>query len=138
MALTLNTVNDLLTTSQSMVDEMTNIKENIQQNYNTLEIGISGNTKIKSEIRDLKEEQQKYDTLFEEEESIIQSMGGKTRMQTLQEFILTFFYSSMIIFSFALGIYYYLRTGSSKEMYKVFGFMAFIILVITGFLVRYA
>jgi hypothetical protein len=138
MALTLNTVNDLLTSSQSMVDEMTNIKENIQQNYNTLEIGISGNTKIKSEIRDLKEEQQKYDTLFEEEESIIQSMGGKTRMQTLQEFILTFFYSSMIIFSVALGIYYYLRTGSSKEMYKVFGFMAFIILVITGFLVRYA
>ena len=59
-------------------------------------------------------------------------------MQTLQEFILTFFYSSMIIFSFALGIYYYLRTGSSKEMYKVFGVMAFIILVITGFLVRYA
>ncbi len=138
MPLTLNTVNDLLNTSQTMLNEMNSIKDSITKNHNTLQFGLSGNTKFKSEIRDLKEEQQKYDTLFEEEESLIQSLGGKTRMQTLQEFVLTFFYSGFVIFSFALAIYYYIRTGNSTtEMFKVLGFMAFIGLAISGFLIRY-
>ena len=139
MALTLNTVSNLLERTQLQLDELKNIQQQVRENYGTLDTDLTGKSKIHAEIRDMKEEQEKYDTLFEEEESLLQAMGGKTRMQTLQEFILTYFYTGFVLLSFAFAFHYYIRSGfNKKEMFKVLGLMFFIGLVITGLLIRYA
>jgi hypothetical protein len=138
---TIQNVNDVLVKTQVMIDELTNLEESIRENTKNLQLdsNTNENIRVKSEIVAMKEEQERYDTMFEEEESILQTMGGKTRMQTLQEFVLTFFYSGFFLFSIAIAIYYFLRTGrSGAEFAKAMGVMAFIGLVITGLLIRYA
>lgn len=138
---TIQNVNDVLVKTQVMIDELTNLEESIRENTKNLQVdsNTNENIRVKSEIVAMKEEQERYDTMFEEEESILQTMGGKTRMQTLQEFVLTFFYSGFFLFSIAITIYYFLRTGrSGSEFAKAMGVMAFIGLVITGLLIRYA
>lgn len=137
MVLTLNNVNDILSNTQSMIERLTSIKLQISENFKQLQGSSVSKMKIQSEIRDMKDEQQKYDSLFEEEESTIQAMGGRTRMQTLQEFVLTFFYTGFVLISLSIAIYYYIRTGGSKkEVFKVIGLMIFIGLVITGLIIR--
>jgi hypothetical protein len=135
----INTISDLLTANSTILDELKTIQAQIKENFKYITNPSLKSGAIQKEIQDMKNEQERYDTLFEEEESILQAMGGKTRMQTLQEFVLTFFYSGFFLFSVALAFYYYIRTGgSSKEIGIVLSLMVFIGLIVTAFLIRYA
>lgn len=138
MSLNINNVNDILSNSQSMIERLTVIKTQLSDNFNHIHNTPESSIKIQSDIRTMKNEQDKYNTLFEEEESIVQAMGGRTRMQTLQEFVLTFFYIGFVLFAISISLYYYVTTGAIKEMFKAIGVMTFIALLVTGFLIRYS
>ena len=78
-----------------------------------------------------------HDVMFEEEEANAQVKGKKTRRQTLQEFILLFFYCAYAILSAAVIMYAYIEKGSSNAL-SVTGIMVVIAFVITGLIIRLA
>lgn len=54
-----------------------------------------------------------YNSKFEEEKFPYQTSGPKKRRQTLQEFVLLFFYISLLIFTIAVTIFAFLHYGRS-------------------------
>jgi len=79
-----------------------------------------------------------YDAKFLEEQYTYQG-APKRRRQTLQEFVLLFFYISFAILTIALMIYAYLENGNNMTAAaKVFGFSCIIALAMTGILVKVA
>ena len=93
---------------------------------------------FKQEIRDLQQEETRYDQEFREQQAILQSRGGKSREQTLQEFVLLFFYVGFVMVSIALAVYTAIQNGNPMNAAKVIGIMTFIGLLVTGLIIRYA
>jgi hypothetical protein len=91
-----------------------------------------------SEIHELQGLEQTYNTEFREEERRFQMMGGKTRHQTLQEFVLLFFWVGFVVLTFSLVTLSFINTQNVKNGLKIVGLMAFIGLLITAILIRYA
>lgn len=124
------TVQQIITKTQLLRDEFLVIRNDIEQT-----VEKTGSTS--SEARDIDSEIQTYKTQFEEEESKLQALGGKTRKQTLQEFVLLFFWISYAVFGVSAGLYTY-RTGGSSAAQKMVGVLFLLALVITAVLIRYA
>jgi len=96
------------------------------------------NTYIQSEIQKLKDQATSFDSQFEEEEAKLQAMGGKTRKQTLQEFVLLFFYLAAILFIISVIVYTSITEQNSKKTIQMAIALFFILFVSTGILIRYA
>jgi len=77
-----------------------------------------------------------YDRLFQEEEAKLQAMGGKTRKQTLQEFVLLFFFVSFGVFTVALALMVKLQSGTAAAV-KICVAMFIILLVASALVMRY-
>jgi hypothetical protein len=83
-------------------------------------------------------EQGIYDSKFREEHYPYQKTP-KQRSQTLQEFVLLFFYVSLAIFSLALILFAFLENGQSySEAAKMLGLCVVLILAVTAILIRVA
>lgn len=79
-----------------------------------------------------------YDSKFLEEQYPYQKTP-KRRIQTLQEFVLLFFYISLGIFSVALIIFTFLENGQSySEAAKMLGLCVILFLAVTAILIRVA
>jgi hypothetical protein len=119
----------------NIVNQMTNLQKDISDNV------LKENKRLlKTQEADMKELQNQaaaYDREFEEEKSRQTAMGGKGRAQTLQEFVLLFFYVSYLILTVSLTIFMY-TTSSSADTAKMFFGMLFILLVISGILIVYS
>jgi hypothetical protein len=112
------------------------LREQILSNYENLFASDPIKNKFNSEIRNMKMEETAFNKEFEEEYMLY---GGKTRRQTLQEFVFLFFYVACVIGIIAVTIYYYGATGgSAREAAKIFFICVFILLLITAILIRYA
>lgn len=94
-------------------------------------------TDFNRELRDLKQEEKKYNQDFREQQAILNSTGGKSRNQTLQEFVLLFFYIGFALLSVSLSIFAYVQ-GVPSAIVKVLGASIFIGLLVTGLIIRYA
>lgn len=131
-------VGDILNTVTKQIDELNGLKGVISKSFN--EYAVEGVSKVgyNSQIRDLKEEQTKYDKMFEDEQKKLSDSGGKTREQTLQEFVLLFFYIGYIVLSITIVIFFYTRTQSTIDLIKILGLMFFIGLAITALILRLA
>jgi hypothetical protein len=131
-------VEDILNTVSGQIEELNGLKALITKSFN--EYVVKGTSKLgyNSQIRDLKEEQTKYDKMFEDEQKKLSDSGGKTREQTLQEFVILFFYIGYIVLSITLAIFFYTRTQSILDIVKILGLMFFIGLVITALILRLA
>jgi hypothetical protein len=88
-----------------------------------------------NEIRAMRDSASAYNVLFEEEESKAQSKGKKTRRQTIQEFVLLFFFCSYAIFTAAITAYTYQESGM-PGVKKSLPLMIVIGLVIGGLIIR--
>jgi len=135
-----NTVAELNTNLTSMIDELTILTASIKDSH-TSEVFTSSNTgnklntSMKKDIREFKDDADSYDRRFEEEESRLQAFGGKTRKQTLQEFVLLFFFVAYGILTIAFVLYAN-RVGLDTK--KILAAMVFILLVLTAIIVTYA
>lgn len=133
------TVGQVAAEVQTYIDEITSLTTSIKNNYPGSSSGpspASGHA-----IAQLKEQAETYDRQFEEEQYKRQAYGGRGRKQTLQEFVLMFFYISFGLLTATLIFYAHATavpaTGSASTL-KIVAGMAFILLVVTAILVRYS
>ena len=113
-------------------------KANIKKSYDNLNTRSSGGSldiKSQATIENLKQQAVEYDRQFEEAQYKFQASGGKTRKQTLQEFVILFFFVGYALFTVSL-ILYSRATGGSPG--TIFGGMFFLMLIIAGIIIRYA
>jgi len=134
-----NTVSELNANLTSFTDELTILTASIRDSYNS-SLRASGKAgsqdlSMKKDIREFKEKADSYDRRFEEEESRLQAFGGKSRKQTLQEFILLFFFVAYGILTVAFILY---ANQAGMDTKKILAAMVFILLVLTGVIVTYA
>ncbi len=137
----MSTVRQLVNNVDQSLTEVTVLQNQIQNAYTSMSSTsplTQSNTYIQSEIKHLQDEATKYDTQFEEEESKLQAMGGKTRKQTLQEFVLFFFYISFGLFIESVVVYTSVTEQNSKKTIQVAVALSFILFITTGVLIRYA
>jgi hypothetical protein len=119
----------------------------ILENLNTLKDKITASygaetnpmkLQRQKELDSAKREKNIYDAKFLEEQYLYQKLP-RSRNQTLQEFVLLFFYVSLGIFSVALIIYAFLINGQSfSEAAKMLGLCIVMCLLITALLIRLA
>jgi ABC-type transport system involved in cytochrome bd biosynthesis fused ATPase/permease subunit len=134
-----NTVSELNASLTSFIDELTVLTESIRDSYNSSIRGSgkagSQDLSMKKDIREFKQNAESYDRRFEEEESRLQAFGGKTRKQTLQEFIILFFFLAYGIMTVAFLLY---ANRVGLDTTKILAAMVFILLVLTAIIVSYA
>jgi regulator of replication initiation timing len=129
----MTTLGDFRKRVDNIYDRMTNLQSQITNdldNNNILETQ-------KADMKDLQNQAAAYDREFEEAKAKQDAMGGKGRAQTLQEFVLLFFYVCYLILTVSFTIYMY-TTSSSADTAKMFFGMLFILLVISGILIVYS
>jgi hypothetical protein len=122
------------------IDELTSLKSNISDSFDTLSNTTLSQKRIlkqSKESNDLEQQADMYNRLFEEEEARLQAFGGKTRAQTLQEFVLLFFFVGYGIFTVSMALLAMTTQGSTASL-KIVGLMLFSLLLISGILIRYA
>ena len=76
-----------------------------------------------------------YDRQFEEAQYKFQLNGGKSRKQTLQEFVILFFFVGYAVFTISLMLY---AKIIGVSVTKVFFSMLFALFMIAGIIIRYA
>ena len=81
----------------------------------------------------MKEEADTYDRKFEEEQYKFLLNGGKSRKQTLQEFVILFFFVSYDLLTVSFIVF-----GNAMDIStaKIFFGMLFILLMISGIIMR--
>ena len=135
------TVQSLNSAITAITDELISLKESITSSFNALPTqgGTVGGQDIqmKKEIADFNEKAATDDQQFVEEQARLDARGGKTRKQSLQEFVLLFFFVAYGLLAVAL-ILLANYTGGSSQAWKTFGLMLFIVLIVAGIIIRYA
>lgn len=97
-----------------------------------------GKTKVSEgtkEIYEMETQKRMYDVKFIEEQQPYQT-SPKKRGQTLQEFVLLFFYISLVIFTIAMMIYAFLEEHSYSAALKALALGGGLALAITAILIR--
>jgi hypothetical protein len=126
---------------QTLITQFTDIQKTIATPKSSLTLGQDLTT-IESitaaEIRELKDQQLTADVQFREAETTAQATGYKTIRQNLQEFVITFFFISYLIFTITLIIYNYTETGQlGSALLKIGGMMGVSLLCIAAIIIRY-
>jgi hypothetical protein len=136
----MTTVGQLSTRVKAILDELTITVDSITNSYNNMNTretssdSISSVTK-QSEIKSLNAQADAANRKFEDAQYKFQASGGKSRRQTLQEFVILFFFVAYAAFTVSI-ILYGRAVGVSTA--KIFGGMAFALLMISGIIIRYA
>jgi hypothetical protein len=135
----MTTVAQFSVTVQNLIDTLTITTANISNSWNRINTNTpatsSNNLQSRSTIELLNQQAAEYDRKFEEAQYKFQASGGKTRKQTLQEFVILFFFVGYAFFTVSL-ILYGQTVGISTA--KIFGGMFFLMLIIAGIIIRYA
>ena len=126
------TVREVKARVDSLIDTLKTLKSSIIKSKAT---SVQNNVLPNSEIDALKEEADRYDRKFEEEQYKFLLNGGKSRKQTLQEFVILFFFVSYALLTVSFIVY-----GNAMDIstVKIFFGMLFILLMISGIIIRYA
>ena len=126
-------VADLVKRVQKIVTELTVLQNKIHESY---PIYIEPSYKNKTTLmeQDYNSKAAMYDRMFEEKEGQLQASGGRSRQQTLQEYILTFFFVSFGILAISLSLLSTTLTGVVGKGMQVFGLM-FLISILSGALI---
>lgn len=130
----------MTTVKSEVIDPIVTLKNEVDTLVSRLVNPVArmpSSSMMQNEIRHMEASAKAHDSLFEEAESKAQGKGKKTRRQTLQEFVLLFFFCSYALFTAAVCLYIYLQKGIS-EVFKVLGIMIIIALVIAGLIIRLA
>ena len=135
----MTTVEQLAARVKSLITTLTPIYANLPDAYDAFKDGSVGveQTKLEREIRDMGEKASAYNQDFVEEEAKLQALGGKTRRQTLQEFVLLFFFVAFGIFTASLALSSYAQ-GEQTQAIKIIGVMIVIGILSCGVILQMA
>ena len=138
------TVTALAARVQTLIEQLTAIQNTIIGGVGITPTSVVGNLQLigkdmQNQLRTLKDQQLTADVQFREAEATAQATGYKTIHQNLQEFVLTFFFISYLIFTITLIIYNYTETGQlGSAILKIGGMMGVSLLCIAAIIIRYA
>ena len=104
----------------AIIDEVTTLKFNISDAYDSFISSKEEDAIIRNQKNDFKEKRKMYDRLFQEEEFRAQQGGGKSRRETLQEYVLLFFFVAYSILLKAVYGYLHVYSGFGRAMQVVF------------------
>jgi hypothetical protein len=129
---------DLLSQIQGLLTKLDILQGRIKSGYATKGTTNPAILRQERESSEALSKARTYDSKFLEEQSSYQK-SPKQRGQTLQEFVLLFFYVSFAIFSIAITIAAFLEDGQNYvTAAKVFGLCLVLALAITAILIRVA
>ena len=117
------------------MDELTIVKSSMTDSYNKIKNPGASVITNDSQIESIKKHTDTANNQFEEAQHKFQASGGKSRKQTLQEFVILFFFVAYAALTVSLILY---GRGLGVSTGKIFGLMAFALLMISGIIVRYA
>ena len=126
-------MSDLKSRLQTLLQEVNTIQTNIKDSFQVIisnQVGYEGETYFKQKVRDYKDQKSMYDRKFQELESSYDRQGGKTRKQTLQEYVILLFYISYFVLTISYAFYSSTIIGVSA--YGSVGFMIAMIFPITA------
>ena len=126
------TVADLVSRVQTILNELTILQHKISESYDNY-VKPSNKGEITLIQEDYVSKGAMYDRLFQEKEGASQS-SRKGRAQTLQEYVLLFFFVAFAIFSISLALLSSSLTGKGMQ---VFGLMSLIIILSGALIMRY-
>lgn len=115
--------------------ELTYLQQSIQNSFSKTS---TFDAFQQSELQNLKDQAQTFDRKFNDAHEEITALGGKTRRQTLQEFVLLFFTISFVVVAVASCLFTYTTTQSTIETLKLAGIFVLIGFVGTGLLIQYS
>jgi hypothetical protein len=127
----MTTVGQLSNRIKDIFDELTILKSSMTNSYNNIKNVVTND----SQLEFIKKQTDTANRQFEEAQYKFQASGGKSRKQTLQEFVILFFFVAYAALTVSL-ILYGRAIGVSTA--KIFSLMAFALLMISGIIVRYA
>lgn len=136
---TKSTVEAVANRLTNLIDILTANRVNISNSYSKYKDSLSGNKYVSSgenQIQSLKQQEATFDTEFEEAEAISQQTGGKTRKQTLQEFVLLFFFVSFTVFTASACIYTFVLKRDVAETLKIGAVLLFLLVLIVALIIR--
>jgi hypothetical protein len=129
-------MSDLASRLKDLIQEVATLQSNITDSFQIVisnQVGYKGETYFKKKVRDYNDKKAMYNRLFQEAEARNQRKGGKTRKQTLQEYVILLFYISYFVLTISYAFYSSVIVGQSA--YGALGFMFAMIVPITVFLV---
>ena len=131
-------VGELSAQVQAIIDNISGLTISITNSYNNLNTRatsgpLTNDVNTQSQIDNLEQKAEAADREFEEAK--YKFHGKKSRKQTLQEFVILFFFVAYALFTVSLVLYANV-TGTSIA--KTLILMAFILLVVSGLILRYA
>jgi hypothetical protein len=127
------TVADLVIRVQTIVSELIGFQTKITEAYPIyIQPSYKNATTVLEE--DYNSKADMYDRMFQEKEGQLQASGGRSRQQTLQEYILTFFFVSLGILTISFSLLSTALTGYTGSGMQAFGLM-FIISILSGALI---
>jgi hypothetical protein len=133
----MTTVGQLKDRCTRLYDRINTLRSNIVTSLSdTSQLKTQVVAKAKQELKTLKKDQDVYDAQFTEEEMLSQAMGGKTRQQTLQEFVLLFFFVAYGVLTISLTLAAYRDAGGASAV-KMIVLMSLMSLVVAAFIIRY-
>lgn len=121
------TVQQVAARVDTIIQDLTIINNQISESYDSLTNGATNNTTfIESQIDQANSSADMYDRKFQEKEAELQATGGKTRRQTLQEYVLLFFFCSYFILAISNALYITSVEGAEKG---IRGFIIYTLLI---------
>lgn len=129
------TVGQLSNRIKGILDELTIVVNSMTNSYNDLKNMKDSVVTNNNVIETLKKQTDTANRKFEEAQYKFQASGGKSRRQTLQEFVILFFFVAYAAFTISLILY---GTAVGVSTAKILGVMAFALLMISGIIIRYA
>lgn len=136
----MTTVGQLSTRVKAILDELTITVNSITNSYNNMNTRSSNSpldndSVTQNTIASMNDQTAAANRKFEDAQYKFQASGGKSRRQTLQEFVILFFFVGYAAFTVSLILY---GSAIGVSTLKIFGGMAFALLMISGIIIRYA
>lgn len=132
MIIRMTTTAALSTRVQNIIDKLTILTSEISASYdNNLSIAKKEiGAVVQNQITDYSEKTEMYNRLFQEAEYEIQNSGGKTRQQTLQEYVILLFFSAYAVFFITVFIYSNMFYGLEKTIQIAVGLLLLLIPIV--------
>jgi hypothetical protein len=131
-------------TLKEYLDKISDVESSLIALKSSMQSNASENLQNKAidssapEIRELKEQEENYDRKFNDAKQELTVLGGKTRQQTLQEFVLLFFYVSYVVVTIAATLFVYSWNQSVQEAGKVLALLLLLGFVSLGMIAKYS
>ena len=131
----MTTVGQLSARIKNILDELIIVVDSMRNSHANMNKPSANDPLTQNTIASMNDQTEAANRKFEEAQYKFQASGGKSRRQTLQEFVILFFFVAYAAFTISIILY---GRAVGVSTVKIFGGMAFALLMISGIIIRYA